>query len=69
MTAGILVNIGSGNGLLLIQHPEITWSNADLLTSGFKYIQWNIKKNTKLFIQKHAFCLQSGGQFFQAECV
>ena len=29
-----MVNIASGNGLLLIWHQAITWTNADLLSIG-----------------------------------
>ena len=52
--SGNLVNIGLDKGLSVVHHSAITWTNADLLSFGNK-LQWNMNKDTIIFIKENAF--------------
>ena len=51
------VTIGACNGLPLVLHQAITWTNADLYISWIfeNKMQWNLNQNTQRFMQKNAF--------------
>ena len=46
-----MVIIGPGDGLLLIQHQVITWTNANLLS--IEPTKWNFNQNTQDFFQEN----------------
>ena len=57
VASGILVSIGSGNGLSPVKHQAITWSHADpLLTTslGTNFSEIWVKYKD-FFFQNHAF--------------
>ena len=43
------ITIGSGNGLSLVRHQAITWTNPDWLLLGTRMnkLQWNCNQNTE----------------------
>ena len=61
--------IGSGNGLSPVRHQAITWTNDGLLSIGLHF-QWNLNRNSIIFIQEKSFknvVCQNGGHFVQTE--
>ena len=54
---GKLTIIGSDNGLLPDRHQAIIWTNAGILLIGplGKKHQWNLNRNSNIFIQENAF--------------
>ena len=50
-------NISLGNSLSPVRNQAITWASTDLLSIGHlaKKLQWNLNRNTKLFIHEKAF--------------
>ena len=52
----ILTIIGSDNGLSPGRHQAIIWTNAEILLIHLRdEFQWNLKRNSYIFIQENAF--------------
>ena len=58
MASWNFVIIGLGNGLSLVCHETIAWTNDDLLQIGLlgTKLQWNLNQNIKFYINENFFC-------------
>ena len=63
-----LTIIGSDNGLSTGRRQAIIWTNAGILLILRNKLQWNLNRNSYIFIQENAFkCrLENGGHFVSA---